>query len=69
MKATGKDTFRFITIESSAPYSVMVYELSHEMIELAVKELIEVTNKFKKWDGLEAGYSKEVQIIDVPTWM
>jgi hypothetical protein len=69
MKATGKKTFRFITIESSAPYSVVVYELSQDLLDKAVMELIEVTNKFKAWDGLEQGYVEGVQMLEMPSWM
>jgi hypothetical protein len=32
-------------------------------------ELIEVTNKFKAWDGLEQGYVEGVQMLEMPSWM
>ena len=61
--------FMFIGIEANAPHNVMVYRLPQSVIDIAVRQLIEVTNEFKKWDGLPATYNNEIIDIQPPSWM
>jgi exodeoxyribonuclease VIII len=64
-----KKDFYIIAVENKSPYNVAVYKLSQEFIDLAVRELIEVTNRFKKWDGMSKSYSNEIQVLTPPSYL
>jgi len=56
-------------VENSAPYNVATYEISKEFIDIAIAQIIEATNSFKKWDGMPMSYSKDVEMLTPPSWM
>ena len=69
LRAVGMDNeFMFVGIEANAPHNVMVYRLTRATIDIAVRELIEITNAFKKWDGLPQTYSDEIIDIEPLPW-
>ena len=70
LRAIGmQNEFMFIGIEANAPHNVMVYRLPQSVIDIAVRELIDITNAFKKWDGLQQTYSNEILDIEPMPWM
>ena len=64
---TGKP-FRWIAIETSSPYNVMVYNQSEEAYERSKARLEKLVKQFVEWDGEPMGYSTEVQTLDLPRW-
>lgn len=66
-KLTGKK-FRWVAIETQAPYNVAVYQQSEEAfmrVEAQVGNLVEA---FKAWDGTPKGYTDKVLELDLPRW-
>jgi hypothetical protein len=64
---TGKP-FRWIAIETSSPYNVMIYNQSEEAYERSKARLEKLVRQFVEWDGEPKGYSTEVQTLDLPRW-
>lgn len=64
---TGKP-FRWVAIETSSPYNVMVYNQSEEAYERSKARLEKLVRQFVEWDGEPMGYSTEVQTLDLPRW-
>jgi exodeoxyribonuclease VIII len=64
---TGKP-FRWIAVETSSPYNVMVYNQSEEAFQRTKARLGNLVEAFVVWDGKPKGYSTEVQTLDLPRW-
>lgn len=70
LRAIGMENeFMFIGIEANAPHNVMVYRMPKSVIDIAVRELIDITNKFKAWDGMPQSYDTEIIDIEPLPWM
>jgi predicted phage-related endonuclease len=68
--ATGySKRFFVIAVENTAPFNVAVYEIGKEFIDVAIAQIIDATNDFKKWDGMPMSYSKDVEMLTPPSWM
>jgi hypothetical protein len=68
-KATGLDEFYFIGVEAARPHNVMVYLMDKTSIELGIFELIQITERFKQWDGMPATYDNDVNVLMPPKWL
>jgi hypothetical protein len=55
--ALNLDEFRFIAVESTAPHMVGVYRLESEWLEIGLKKLELILNKFEQWDGTAEHYN------------
>lgn len=64
---TGAKQFYIIAIESSSPYSVVIYNLSQDALDSGYAMLQRGIEAFKNWDGSETGYENYHQ-IDLPRW-
>lgn len=65
------DDFLFITVESSAPYSCIVYRIDDESLEIGRRKYRESLNKYAEclnkdeWPGYD---SDEIESIGIPEW-
>jgi exodeoxyribonuclease VIII len=55
--ALGVDEFRFVAVESTAPHMVGVYRLESEWLNLGMKKLELILEKFDQWDGTAEHYN------------
>ena len=70
LAASGyKKQFFIIAVENKSPHNVAVYKLSQQFIDLAVNQLVETTNRFKKWDGMPESYSNDIIDITPPNYL
>lgn len=67
MELTGAKQYYIIAIESSSPYSVVIYKLSQDAMDSGYAMLQRGIDSFKNWDGSETGYKNNV-ILDLPRW-
>ena len=63
------EKFYFIGVEANSPYNVGVFEMDKTSIEFGIFELIELTTKFKKWDGMPATYTNDIIVLTPPKWL
>jgi exodeoxyribonuclease VIII len=66
---TGRDQFRWLAIEKTAPYNVMVYDISPDALYWSKARLKTLVSKFKLWDGSPESYSNEVVNLELPSWV
>lgn len=64
---TGK-VFRWIAIETKAPYNVAVYQQSEIAFSRSSSRLKELVRDFVAWDGKPKSYSTEILTLDLPRW-
>lgn len=66
---TGRERFYWICVETSEPYNVAVYQQSQGAYEATVPILKEWVERWKAWDGKEAGYFSGVKELYYPRWV
>ena len=68
-RAFGLDTFYFVGVEANTPYNVGVFQMDAASIEFGIFELIQLTERFKQWDGMPANYTNDVVVLTPPQWL
>ena len=72
LRACGRDYdhFVFVCVEKSPPYSVAIYRLFEDSLELGRKEIRQLLNLYKKCSesGEWPGYPDHVQDVSLPAW-
>jgi hypothetical protein len=68
-RAFGLDTFYFVGVEANSPYNVGVFQMDAASIEFGIFELIQLTERFKQWDGMPANYTNDVVVLTPPQWL
>ena len=72
MACNGHSTaFMFVSVETSRPYVVSVYELDAELVNRGMESVLDGIEIFKrcKESGRWPGYSDQVMRIAAPSWM
>jgi exodeoxyribonuclease VIII len=68
--AFGVDEFRFVAVETNAPYMVGTYRLGPEWIDAGLAKLESILEKYDRWDGSPVGYNdNKLVTIDVPPFL
>lgn len=61
--------FRWIAVETSAPYNVQVYEQDEESYERSRVRLKHLVERFKAWDGEPESYTRDnILPLSLPAW-
>ena len=64
-----KKDFYIIAVENKSPYNVAVYHLNKDFIDVAVNQIIDTTNRFKKWNGMPESYTQEIVELTPPSYI
>lgn len=61
--------FYFVGVEANTPYNVGVFKMDAASIEFGIFELVQLTERFKQWDGMPANYTNDVIVLTTPPWL
>ena len=60
--------FYWIVVETDAPWNVSVYVQAEEAYKKADYRLKRLVDRWEKWDGEPQGYTKGIEVLNLPSW-
>lgn len=62
------DKFYWIVAETEAPWNVSVYVQSEDAYKKAEYRITRLLTRFEEWDGQPEGYTRGIQVLNLPHW-